>query len=819
MGDPDDNGYLQLLLDENGGNEQPYMFMAQCAENQNVYTELSALHAQTALGLSLAQGCGLHFPMATLPDTRCPSIQITPGELEVPGPGLGLEHIAYRQRATSRSPSPTSCKSDSSQGEGVYAPDADDIDIDLSVLPGADLHRTSSASHLSPYGDVLQHRPVSPRPGSPRGKRRHPGCAGTSELMTPPSPCLQYVRSRSLSPQRSHVLQHGGTRLYPARSTEALIGFHPFPEKRLSLNPYNLLDPFCSANLGHPAISRPDSHLPVPSSVVWTHPRIQLPVESYVRGDPMLPLDWPLPSRSGPYEIQLESEPRSHHRAHYETEGSRGAVKAQHGGHPTMQLLGYNESILMLHLFVGTADERALRPHPFYQVHKVTGKSVTCLNREIIVGGTKVLEIPLSPANDMRAVVDCAGILKLRNADIELRAGETDIGRKNTRVRLVFRVSIPQARGASITLQATSIPIECSQRSAQELPLLERISITTCSVMGGESLVLYGSNFLPGSKVVFSQKGPEGRSIWEHETEVDGKRYQPTSLTVQIPPYQKQIVQPVSVQVFVCNSKQKQSQQHTLTYRPALADISIKNELPQGYGFRPVFPPEALNLPGSGCSFESGPTFIRTCSPLPPRPSGNFSPPSLPPSIGFIGDGPSLPDGQPNFPSLGPQACSVLRYPSLSHALPPEMANGDGFQMQSLDTMIPASNLPVSAFSTCGNSQSQATSSIPTFSLTASNNVIQPSPLHPLAVGSGSRLQSGPPALDLAVSGVRPSLGLSQEMGEINSRVAFSWEAVTVKQEPQENEAFGLKEISILEDVSEIIRRDLSDIPSSSSSA
>ena len=69
-----------------------------------------------------------------------------------------------------------------------------------------------------------------------------------------------------------------------------------------------------------------------------------------------------------------------------------------------VKLLGYNDSMLMLHLFVGTADERALRPHPFYQVHKVTGKSVTCLNREIIVGGTKVLEIPLSPTNDMRAV-------------------------------------------------------------------------------------------------------------------------------------------------------------------------------------------------------------------------------------------------------------------------------------------------------------------------------------------------------------------------------------------------------------------------------
>ena len=57
--------------------------------------------------------------------------------------------------------------------------------------------------------------------------------------------------------------------------------------------------------------------------------------------------------------------------------------------------------------------------------------------------------------------IDCAGILKLRNADIELRKGETDIGRKNTRVRLVFRVHIPESSGRIISLQTASNPIEC----------------------------------------------------------------------------------------------------------------------------------------------------------------------------------------------------------------------------------------------------------------------------------------------------------------------------------------------------------------------
>lgn len=54
---------------------------------------------------------------------------------------------------------------------------------------------------------------------------------------------------------------------------------------------------------------------------------------------PSLPaLDWQLPSCSGPYSLQIEMQPKSHHRAHYETEGSRGAVKAPSGGHPVVQV-------------------------------------------------------------------------------------------------------------------------------------------------------------------------------------------------------------------------------------------------------------------------------------------------------------------------------------------------------------------------------------------------------------------------------------------------------------------------------------------------
>lgn len=68
------------------------------------------------------------------------------------------------------------------------------------------------------------------------------------------------------------------------------------------------------------------------------------------------------------------------------------------------QLHGYMENKpLGLQIFIGTADERILKPHAFYQVHRITGKTVTTTSYEKIIGNTKVLEIPLEPKNNMKA--------------------------------------------------------------------------------------------------------------------------------------------------------------------------------------------------------------------------------------------------------------------------------------------------------------------------------------------------------------------------------------------------------------------------------
>lgn len=73
-------------------------------------------------------------------------------------------------------------------------------------------------------------------------------------------------------------------------------------------------------------------------------------------------------------------------------------------GH-AFQLHGYMESEpLTLQLFIGTADDRLLRPHAFYQVHRITGKTVSTPSHEIMQANTKVLEIPLLPESNMRAM-------------------------------------------------------------------------------------------------------------------------------------------------------------------------------------------------------------------------------------------------------------------------------------------------------------------------------------------------------------------------------------------------------------------------------
>ena len=54
----------------------------------------------------------------------------------------------------------------------------------------------------------------------------------------------------------------------------------------------------------------------------------------------------------------------------------------------------------------------------------------------------------------------------------------------------------------------TSRPTPAAQRSAQELPLVEKQSAASGPVLGGKRMVLSGHNFLQDSKVIFVEKAP-----------------------------------------------------------------------------------------------------------------------------------------------------------------------------------------------------------------------------------------------------------------------------------------------------------------------
>ncbi|XP_066483424.1 nuclear factor of activated T-cells, cytoplasmic 4 [Tiliqua scincoides] len=521
---------------------------------------------------------------------------------------------------------------------------------------------------------------LGPRPASPCGKRRY----SSSETHSSASPCLS--RRGSLGEEA------------PGESTETSGDVPPFncsgsrptesiPQKARKTSTEQTValtrkeEGSCNGDEGGgPAggfglgVARKEGmdYLAVPSPLAWSKARIggHSPV---FRSSAPPSLDWPLPSQYEQYELKIEVQPRTHHRAHYETEGSRGAVKATPGGHPVVKLLGYDEKPLTLQMFIGTADERNLRPHAFYQVHRITGKMVATTSYESIISGTKVLEMSLLPENNMAANIDCAGILKLRNSDIELRKGETDIGRKNTRVRLVFRVHVPQGNGKVVSLQTASVPIECSQRSAQELPQVENYSLSACSVHGGEEMMITGANFLPESKVVFIERGPDGKLQWEEEASINRLKSTEASLTLTVPEYSnKRVSRPVQTYFYVSNGRRKRSPAQGFKYLPVIFKEEPlldppRHSFPHGppnASFPPQSTQDTMDFPPSRPPFPYGPERSPPSStygpdwspctfPVPPRYGPGFRFPS---SEAYRGTNLSVPllspGGLPHFPTL-----------------------------------------------------------------------------------------------------------------------------------------------------------------------
>ncbi|CAL1532315.1 unnamed protein product [Lymnaea stagnalis] len=281
-------------------------------------------------------------------------------------------------------------------------------------------------------------------------------------------------------------------------------------------------------------------------------------------------------------ELRILEQPEPHHRARYQTEGSRGAIKdASQQGFPIIKLMGYNKPT-KLQVFIGDECGR-VKPHGFYQACRVFGKnSTTCAEQEI--EGTTVIEIDILPENDMTVKLDCIGILKLRNADVERRIGPKrarDKKKNNTRARLVLRAIVEKPDGVHHVLQVVSNPIVCTQPVGQ--PEISRMSLTECSIEGGQSLFIIGKNFKnKGTSVLFQKLDVNDDTVsWQAEAEIEQEFFQPTHLICKVPPFKDHLIsKPEQVQIVV-SCAGKKSDSHLFTYKPVYQVASmVKLEVP-----------------------------------------------------------------------------------------------------------------------------------------------------------------------------------------------------------------------------------------------
>ncbi|XP_041982828.1 uncharacterized protein LOC121735773 isoform X3 [Aricia agestis] len=282
-------------------------------------------------------------------------------------------------------------------------------------------------------------------------------------------------------------------------------------------------------------------------------------------------------SRDGTVELQILCQPETQHRARYQTEGSRGAVKDNSGnGFPIVKLVGYDRPAV-LQVFIGT-DTGRVAPHMFYQACRVSGKNSTpCKEKK--EDGTVVIEIDLEPAKNWIVTCDCVGILKERNVDVEHRFGEAFGGgagggaqaargkKKSTRCRMVFRTEIVDAAGRTETLQVCSTQIICTQPPG--VPEVSRKSLVSCPSSGGLELYLLGKNFLKETRVVFRAHA-DGHT-WEEEVVPDKDFLQQTHLVCCVPACPLERGAAVAAQVFV-RSGGKCSEPHAFYYTPPAHD-------------------------------------------------------------------------------------------------------------------------------------------------------------------------------------------------------------------------------------------------------
>ena len=252
------------------------------------------------------------------------------------------------------------------------------------------------------------------------------------------------------------------------------------------------------------------------------------------------------PSKSSLHncELRIVKQPETHHRARYMTEGSRGTIKDRSGrGYPVVQLYGYTKSVVKMQCFIGH-DQKVGEPHLFYQACEVSGKTAYKFTK---VDGINMIELDLLPKNNMQIILDCMGILKERNVDVErkvLRSRRKSHTRpvtaneeakvirstnksRSTHCRMVFRCILPET---GEILQVVSDPILCTQPLGS--PEIYKMSVRESDMKGGSELFIIGKNFHKDSKVIFTSG-----NVWRKVVNPMKEFLNSTHLVCQIPPY------------------------------------------------------------------------------------------------------------------------------------------------------------------------------------------------------------------------------------------------------------------------------------------
>ncbi|XP_055356282.1 nuclear factor of activated T-cells, cytoplasmic 2-like isoform X1 [Paramacrobiotus metropolitanus] len=277
--------------------------------------------------------------------------------------------------------------------------------------------------------------------------------------------------------------------------------------------------------------------------------------------------------------LKIIRQPESHYRPRYQKEGSRGCVKDSTGRFPlSVQLVNWEGEQrggkAVLQVFIGSETD-PVRVHPWYRVCIVGGRTSSQARIVNLDAHTTALEMDVPPGCKGLVNINCLGIVKLRNSDLEHSGSSQKKDALNRRkwtadVRLVFRAIMTDSDQVTHTAQAVSSVISCTPSSG--VPQIQYTSLTQSPACGGVEIVVIGRNLVKGSTRLFVQEVADvaGREklVWQEAVQLMPNFFTQVHLVAKIPPYRLAVIhEPVPVSLVLKNNK-KCSQAFPFLYVP-----------------------------------------------------------------------------------------------------------------------------------------------------------------------------------------------------------------------------------------------------------